>query len=114
MKIVVAVVSIIPFLWGIYVASFFGLDLRKWSDWKYGGVSFISGVAVAITAGSSLVVCLLTGIIFAFLTLFGGVMTRRHKRETQKMTKEFLSQYENDELPPLLARLVKKLLDKYK
>lgn len=111
MKTVVIVISLVILIWMIFIASFYGLDIKKRSSWWYGAISFLCGLVLGLVIASNLIEGLKIGVAFAFLTLFTGTNTRRHKLETKKMTESLLLQYKNEELPPLIAYLVKKLLE---
>lgn len=114
MKTVVITISLIALLIVQSVVFFQGLDLRKLSSWLYGMFSFLCGVALIIAIDGMLVDGLIAGVIFAFLTLFGGTTMRRHKMRYQSMVQPLLSNYGQEDNPSLLARIVNKLLSRYK
>jgi len=107
MKMFMLVISLIPILWGIFVTSYHGLDLRKWSDWRYGGLTFLCGVISTIALDGNLVDGLIVGAILAFFTLFNGVMARRHRREYERDTKSLMKEY--SESNTFFGRLVKRI-----
>ncbi len=114
MQTVVIVFSLVVFIWIVFVVSFQGLDLRKWSDWLYGIYGFLSGLALGTAINGNLIEGLNMGFIFAFMILFTGVTMRRHKQKYGGMAKDLVRKYEKEDPPSLFAKLVKKLLGKYK
>ena len=114
MTTVVIAVSLVAFFVMGYVASFQGLDLRKRSSWLYGVISFLCGLVPLFLLSGNLIEGLKGGAIFAFLTLFIGATRRRHKQRSESMTKSLLLKYGKEDDPSLFAKLVKRLLGKYK
>lgn len=110
-KTIVIFSSLVIFVWIIFFVQSEYLDLKKREGWLYGAISFLCGFVPAIALNGGVINGLIMGSIFSFLILFKGANERRHKLETEKMTKELLSQYENEELPPLFSKILKKLLD---
>lgn len=64
-------------------AIFVGLDLKKWLSWLCGLYGFISGFLFGLlnagTRGG-----LEMGALFAFVVLYGGAMTRFHRKRFTK------------------------------
>ncbi len=114
MKTVVIAVSLVGFFVIGVVASFQGLDLRKRSSWLYGAISFLCGLALGFVLSGNLIESLKGGAIFAFMTLVGGATMRWHKQRYEGKARSLLLQYGQGDHPSLFAKLVKKLLDKYK
>jgi len=114
MKTVVIVVSLAALLAIVYVASLKGLDLKRRSSWLYGVISFLSGVAVIMGLNGNLIDGLKVGAIFAFLTLFTGTTMRWHNQRYRGMASSLLLKYGKEDDPSLFAKLVRKLLGKYK
>jgi len=114
MKTVVIFVSFTVFIWIVFVASFQGLDLRKRSSWLYGVYGFLSGLALGTAINGNLIEGLNIGAMVAFIVLFTGVTMRRHKQKYEGMAKSLVRKYEKEDPPSLFAKLVRKLLDKYK
>lgn len=115
MKTVGMVVSLSVFFVIGCIVSFQGLDLRKWSSWLYGIISFLCGLALGFSLSANLVESLKGGALFAILTLAGGAAMRRHKQKySEDMARSLLIKYGKEEDPSLFARLVRKLLNKYK
>jgi len=114
MKTVVIAVSLVGFIWIQFVVSFQGLDLRKRASWLYGVLGFLCGLALSTAISGNLIESLKIGIIFAFMTLLAGVMRRQHKQKYGGMAKDLVQKYGKEDPPSLFAKLVKKLLGKYK
>jgi|SRR5688572_18382301 len=114
MNTFVMALSLAGFILVVTVASVKGLDLRKGSSWLYGAISFLCGFAGGLSLNTNLVVSLQTGAIFAFLTLFGGAAMRRHKQRYEGMGGPLLLKYGKEDDPSLFAKLVRRLLGKYK
>lgn len=114
MKIFVIVVSLVVLLAMGYVASFKGLDLRKASSWLYGAISFLCGLAGGFSLTGSLIESIKVGAIFAFLTLFTGATMRRHNQRYRGVASSLILKYGKEDDPSLFAKLVRKLLGKYK
>jgi len=113
MKTFVMAVSLAGFLLVGAVASVKGLDLRRGSSWLYGAISFLCGVALGLSLSVNLVESLQSGALLAFLTLFTGATMRWHKqRYNEDKARSLLLQYGKGE--SLFAKLVRKLLGKYK
>jgi hypothetical protein len=96
------------------VASVKGLDLRKGSSWLYSAISFLCGFAGGLSLNANLVESLKGGALFAFLTLFTGGAMRRHKQRYEGMGGPLLLKYGKEDDPSLFAKLVRRLLGKYK
>jgi hypothetical protein len=116
MQTAVIIIGFVVLIWIEFAVPFQGLDLRKRSDWLYGILAFLSGLVLGTAINGNLIDGLGTGTIFAFLTLFTGVMSRRHKQKYGRWTatKSLVRKYEKEDNPSLFAKLVKKLFDKYK
>jgi hypothetical protein len=114
MKTVLIVVSLAVLLAVLNVATLKGLDLKRRSSWLYGVISFLSGVGVVIGINGNLIEGLIAGVIFAFMTLFSGASTHRHKQEFEGKFRSLVIEYGKDDDPSLLAKLVRKLFGKYK
>jgi hypothetical protein len=115
MQTVVLVISFVVFIWIVFVVSFRGLDLRKRSDWLYGVVGFLCGLAVGIAINGNLIEGLNMGFIFAFMILLAGVTMRRHKQKYGGVAaKSLVRNYGKEDDPSIFAKLVRKLLGKYK
>ena len=58
---------------------FIGLDLKKWFSWLFGIFGFISGflIGLQITDARG---GLTMGSLFAFIVLYGGATTHRHRQ----------------------------------
>jgi hypothetical protein len=108
------VVSLILLLVVGFVVSLKGLDLRKWRSWLYGAISFLCGFVLGLSLRSNWIESLKGGTIFAFVTLFTGAMMRWHKRRYEGRAGSLLLKYGKEDDSSLFARLVKKLLSKYK
>jgi thiamine transporter ThiT len=80
MKTMVIVVGFVIIVALGFVASFKGLDLRKWSSWLYGAISFLCGLAVGFSLTSNWVEGLKGGVLFGFLLLATGAVMRWHKQ----------------------------------
>ena len=114
MKTAVLVVSLVLLLATVVIASFKGLDLKKGSSWLFGVTSFLSGVALIIGLNGNLSDGLLAGGVFAFMTLIGGATMRWHKQRYERMASSLLAEYGKEDDPSFFAKLVRKLLGKYK
>ena len=114
MKTVVIVVSLIAFFVMGYVTSVKGLDLRRWSSWLYGVISFLCGFALIMSLNGDLMDGLKAGAIFALLILVNGATTRWHKQKYEGMVRPLLLQYGKEDDQSLFAKLVRRLLGKYK
>lgn len=114
MKTFVMAVSLAGFLLVGAVASLKGLDLRRGSSWLYGAISFLCGLALSLSLSVNLVESLQTGAILAFLTLFTGATMRRHKQRYEGTARSLLLKYGKGDDPSLFAKLVRRLLGKYK
>jgi hypothetical protein len=114
MKTLVMAIGILTFLVTETVASFTGLDLRIWSSWLYGVASFLAGFLLGITLTNDLIESLKVGALLAFLTLISGVAMRRHKRRYEGMAVALLQKYGKVEDTSSFAKLVRRLLSKYK
>jgi hypothetical protein len=80
MKTVVIAVSLVVYFVLVFVASFKGFDLRKWSSWFYGAIAFLCGIALGFSLTNSWGESLKEGVLFMFLTLLTGAVMRRHKQ----------------------------------
>ena len=97
------------------VASVKGFDLRKGSTWLYSAISFLCGFAVGLSLNGNLVESLKGGALFAFLTLVTGASMRSHKqRYNEDKARSLLLKYGKEDDPSLFAKLVRRLLGKYK
>jgi len=114
MNTVVIVASLIVFVVMGYAASLKGIDLRRWSSWLYGVISFLCGFVLIMGLNGNLMDGLLAGAIFALLTLVNGVTTRWHKQRYEGMARSLLLQYGKEDDKSLFAKLVRRLLGKYK
>jgi hypothetical protein len=114
MKTVVIVVSLVALLTIGYIASFRGLDLRRSSSWLYGVICFLCGITLIMGLKGNLIDGLMVGAIFAFVTLFTGATMRWHKLRYKGRAKSLLLQYGKEDDPSLFAKLVRRLLGKYK
>ena len=114
MKIVVIAFGLLIFLVMDAVASFKGLDLRRRSSWLYGVISLLGGILLIMGLNGNLIDGLKVGGIFAFMTLLGGAMSRRHKQKYEGMARPFLLKYGKENDTSLFAKLVRMLLGKYK
>ena len=114
MNTVILTVSIIGLIVVETIAFSKGLDLRKFSSWFYGAISFICGCAFDFSLGGSLNESLQVGAIFAFLTLIGGATMLRHKHKYEVMAKSLLLQYGKEDDQSLFATLVRTFLGKHK
>jgi hypothetical protein len=115
MKTVVIVVSLVGLFLVGTIASLKGLDLRRWSSWLYGGISFLCGLALGFSLTGNWIESLKGGAIFAFVTLFTGAMMRRHKQKyNEDYVRSLLLKYGKEDDSSLFAKLVRTLLGKYK
>jgi hypothetical protein len=114
MKTVVIAIGLLTFLVMEAVASIKGLDLRRWSSWLYGVISLFSGLVLGISLGGNLIESLKLGGILAFLTLIGGVARRWHKQRYEGMASSLLLKYGKEDDSSLFAKLIRRLLSKYK
>lgn len=113
-KTVVMAVSSIAFIWIVFGISSQGLDLRKRSSWLYGATGFLCGLALSTAISGDLIGSLKFGAIFGFMILFTGVTMRGEKQKSKRMARSLVQEYGKEDPPSLFAKLVKKLLDKYK
>jgi len=111
METIVVAASLVAFSIIGFIASFQGLDLRKWSSWLYGALAFVFGFAMG-SAISNGIEGLKTGFLFAFLTLFTGATMRWHKQRFQGRARSLVLRYDKAGESSLLAKLVRKLLGK--
>jgi hypothetical protein len=113
MKTFVIATSLVAFIWIAFIVSFQGLDLRKWSSWLYSVFGFLCGLALSTAISGNLIGSLKFGAIFGCMTLFVGVTMRRHNQETERTIRDLLQEYENEEHPSIIGRLVRKLFGKH-
>jgi hypothetical protein len=113
MKTVVIVSSLVPLFVIFFVVSFRGLDLRRWSSWLYGAISFFCGVAVGLSLDANLVESIKAGGLLALMTLLGGATMRWHKLRYDGLAQTLFLQYGKEDDPSLFAKLVRMLLGKY-
>jgi hypothetical protein len=64
-------------------AIFVGLDLKKWLSWLCGLYGFVSGFLIGLS-NADIRGGLELGALFAFIVLYGGAMTRFHKKRFMK------------------------------
>lgn len=114
MQIALIAIGYTVLIWVMVVVSFRGLDLKNRKSWRYGVYGFFSGLAIGAGISGNVAISLGTGGIFAFMLLFIGATMRRHKQKYGSMAKFLVQKYEKEETPSLLAKLVKKLLGRYK
>jgi hypothetical protein len=114
MKTVVIVVSFLVFMVTGAIATYKGLDVKRGSSWLYGAIGFLCGVVMIFSMSGNLIDSLKAGVIFAFLILFTGATMRHHKQRYTGMAKSLLLQYGKEDDPTLFAKLVRRLLGKYK
>jgi hypothetical protein len=115
MKTVGIAVSLIVFFVIGYIASFQGLDLRKWSSWLYSVLSLLCCLALGLSLGANLIESFKGGALFAILTLAGGAAMRRHKQKyNEDMARSLLLKYGKEDDSSSFAKLVRRLLSKYK
>ena len=115
MKTVVIAIGLLTALVTVTSACIKGLDLRRWSSWVYGVISFLSGLVLGISLSGNLIESLKMGGIFASMTLLGGVTMRRHRRRyNEDYARSLLLKYGKEDDPSLFAKLVRILLGKYK
>ncbi len=89
-----------------------GLDLKKWSSWLFGLYGFLSGIWIGFISGYSSSGWQL-GAVFALAVMYGGAMTRYNRqRYGRDAAQEWLSRYGQEKHFSLLARFIKKLLNK--
>ena len=114
MKTVVIAIGFLTFLAMEALASFNGLDLRRLSSWLYGVINFLAGIVIGFGLTSNLIEGLKVGGLLAFLTLVGGVATRWHKQRYHGMAGSLLRKYGKEDNVSFFAKLLRRLLDKYK
>lgn len=115
MKTVGIAISLIVFFVIGCIASFQGFDLRKRSSWIYGAISFLCGIALGLSLSANLIESLKGGALFAVLTLAGGAAMRRHKQKyNEDMARSLLLKYGKEDDSSLFAKLIRRLLSKYK
>ena len=114
MKTVVIVIGLLTLLVIQAVASFKGFDLRRWSSWLYGVISFLAGVLLGFVLTGNLIESLKAGGLLAFLTLVVGVTMRSHKKRYEGMAGSLLLKYGKQDDTSFFAKLVRRLLSKYK
>jgi hypothetical protein len=114
MEVVVITISLLAFFAIGFVASFQGLDLRKWSSWVYGGIGFLCGLATGFLLSGNLLEGLKAGAAFAALILVGGATMRWHKQRYGSMARSLLTRYGRSDRQSLFAKLVIRLLNKHK
>jgi hypothetical protein len=114
MQTLVIVVSLIILLVVGSIVSLKGLDLRKWQSWLYGAISFFCGFALGLSLSGNWIESLKGGAIFAFVTLFTGAVMRRHKKRYEGIAGSLLLIYGRENDSSFFAKLVRRLLNKYK
>ena len=114
MKTVLIAIGFTGLLAVMYVVSFKGLDLKRRSSWLYGVISLLGGVALIMGLNGNLIDGLKAGGFFAVVTLLGGATMRWHKQRYERMVISLLSQYGKEDDPSLFAKLVRRLLGRYK
>mgnify|MGYP007097598402 CR=1 FL=1 len=55
-----------------------GLDIKKWQTWLIGVYAFFSGFVI-VSSMSDFINSLLAGLIFALITLHGGIWSLKHQ-----------------------------------
>ena len=113
MKSAVIILSLVTLLGIGTIASFKGLDLRRWSSWVYGAVSFVCGLLAGLSLSSNLLESTKMGVLFVFMTLLTGAAMRWHKQRYEGMAKSLFLRYGKEDDPSLFAKLVRRLLGKY-
>lgn len=93
------------------IAIFFGLDLKKWLSWLYGLYGFMSGFSIYFLR-PNVFLGLQTGVIIAFVIMYGGAMTRWNRQRSKDAAESWLLRYGQGDHLSLLARIMKKLLNK--
>jgi ABC-type Mn2+/Zn2+ transport system permease subunit len=115
MKTVGIAISLIVFFVIGCIASFQGFDLRKRSSWIYDAISFLCGIALGLSLSANLIESLKGGALFAVLTLAGGAAMHRHKQKyNEDMARSLLLKYGKEDDSSLFAKLIRRLLSKYK
>jgi hypothetical protein len=114
MKTFLITISLLLFFLAGSIASWKGLDLRRGSSWLYGVISFLCGLLLGFGLSVNLFEGLIAGAIFAFLTLLSGAIMRRHKLKYKGMASSLLLQYGKEGDLSFFAKLVRRLLGKYK
>jgi len=94
--------------------SFRGLDLRKPTSWSYGGLGFLFGFAIGLLLSGNLIEGLKGGVLFGFSIVFAGATMRWHKQRYGGAASSLLLQYGRPDDPSFFAKLVRKVLGKYK
>jgi hypothetical protein len=113
MELVALIISIIVVALIFYV-GFHGLDLRKPTSWLYGILGFLGGLFITLLMSGGIVYSIVAGVVFAFIILIYGATMRWKKLRYEGKAKSLLLQYGKDDDPSLFAKLVRKLLGKYK
>jgi hypothetical protein len=106
-----AVIIIFLALIGCVGAFFIGLDLKKWSNWLFS----LCGLLIGLLAGLSrndLYGGLSLGLLLTGLILYIGATNYWHRQRYKDMAASLLLRYEQDERFSLLARILKKLVNK--
>jgi hypothetical protein len=114
MNTVVIVVSLIILLLVGAIATYKGFDLRRGSTWLYVGISFLCSLVLGFNLSGHLVESLKVAGMLAFLTLLTGMVMRRHKQKYEGMARSLILEYGKEDDPSLFAKLVRKLLGRYK
>ena len=115
MQIVVIAISSVALFWALSIASFQGLDLKKRSSWLYVAVGFLCGIALSTDISNNLIESLIAGVMVALIVLFTGVTMRWHKQKYGgAAAKSLVRKYGKEDDPSMFAKLVRKILGKYK
>jgi hypothetical protein len=114
MQTFIVAICLLTFVVTESVACYKGLDLKKRSSWLYGVISFLSGLVLGFSLGNDLIEILELAVLFTVFTLLGGVVMRRHKQKYEGRTGPLLLKYGKEDDTSFFAKIVRRLLNKYK
>ena len=114
MKTVGVAIGLIIFSVMAFFISFKGLDLKRWSSWLYSVICFFSGFLLGYSLTDNTIEGLKVGCIFAIVMLIGGAAMRRHKQKYGDMVRPLVLKYGKEDDRSLFAKLVRRILSKYK
>lgn len=110
-KLIIA--NLVLYLVVSFIATFVGLNPKKWPSWLLGGYGFISGSLLGFVVESNSP-SWQVGLLSGGLAMYISAMTHWQRRHFGNEASSWLEKYGDEERQPfaLLARIIRKLVGK--
>jgi hypothetical protein len=77
---------IFAIVFGLVVAI--GFDLKKWHSWLFGVYGFLTFFLVGLVGTGSINEAIKAGVLFAFITMFGGAVMRWNQERAKSLLQD--------------------------